>query len=196
MKTAGILLAAGKSTRFGDEDKLLADLKGRALVTYAAEALRGSKPDLLIAVARSAKVLSVLQDMEPARPDPEGTSLSASLGAGIAKARALGADRALIVLGDMPFITTDLLSAVVGKCTATEPSATSDGIVRLPPACFPACMFSELLAREGDRGASEMLASLPSESVVIAPPSQLKDIDERSELDALNGSYGQKPLVK
>ncbi len=184
MKTAGILLAAGKSTRFGQEDKLLADLQGKPLVTHAADALRSIAPEILISVARSTQVLTLLSDMQPVSPDPSHCALSTSLRAGIAKAQAMGADCALVVLGDMPFITPDVLNAVVRTCTGTTPAAASDGAIRLPPACFPASRFSELMALAGDTGAGAMLAGLPSASLVICPPDQLRDIDRKTDLPA------------
>ena len=39
MNAAGLILAAGAGTRFGDETKQLADLHGRPLLSYALEAM-------------------------------------------------------------------------------------------------------------------------------------------------------------
>lgn len=182
MTTAGVLLAAGHSHRFGPGDKLLAPLRGQPLVGYAAAALRDLGPDLLIAVARSDAVADALDGFEIVRP-PEGQGGQAdSLRAGIARARDLGATRAIVVLGDMPFVTADLLRRIADSATAHRPSAATDGTRAMPPACFPAAVFPRLLRLRGDRGAAALLRDLPPEALVPAPASALRDIDLPADL--------------
>jgi len=49
---AAVLLAAGTSSRFGEEDKLVADLRGKPLIAHTLEAVASLAFAELVAVAR------------------------------------------------------------------------------------------------------------------------------------------------
>ena len=183
MKTAGLLLAAGRSERFGTQDKLLAQVRGAPLVTHAMAALRGIGPDVLIAVTRSEEVAQLFGPCEVVAP--EGPLQGDSLRAGIAAAVRHGADRALVVLGDMPLVGTDHLQAVLARCTARTASATTDGTRPMPPACFPGVLFPALLKIEGDQGARDLIMAIPEDGLVRAGPERLADVDTSADLDRL-----------
>ena len=173
MKTVGILLAAGASRRFGSEDKLLAPLDGRPLVTHAAEALRGAGVDHLLAVVTSQRVAALLPGFDLVWPDPEPQQ-SDSLRAGVTRARDLGAEKVAIILGDMPRVPSALIRQVIDRC-GLEGSASGDR--PMPPACFPAGQIPQLLALTGDQGARDLLRCIPDSVRVLTDPDQLIDID-------------------
>lgn len=179
---AGVLLAAGASRRFGTEDKLLASLDGRPLVLHAAEALQASNVDALIGVVRAPKVAQLLDGFdlaEPAVPDPKQSD---SLHAGVLKAQELGASKIIVVLGDMPFVDSDLINSVILACTATKPAAVTNGKRTMPPACFPAVYVDALLTLTGDRGAAELLSDAAQ---IHVPSKTLHDVDTPHALLAL-----------
>lgn len=182
--TAGILLAAGLSRRFGSEDKLLAPLDGKPLIAHAADALRALSPRMLIAVTRCERVAAQLPDFHIARPGSANAAQSDSLRAGVALADAVGAQRALIVLGDMPHVSADLMRQIVTRCTASLPSAASLGQRAQAPSCWPRASFPALLALQGDQGGRALLQNLPPDQLVRASSHQLRDIDTPADLDA------------
>lgn len=190
MTTAGILLASGASRRFGAADKLLAPFRGRPLVTHAAEALAEAVAGPLIVVAARAEVAAALPGFAHVRPGPPEPAQSDSLAAGIAQARALGAGRAVVVLGDMPRVTPELIRAVLARCSGGQASAATDGTRPMPPACFPAALFDRLEALSGDRGAAPVLRALPEAQLVAAPTGALVDIDTAADLARLAGAPG------
>ena len=180
MTTAGLLLAAGASRRFGSANKLLAPFRGRPLATHAAAALAGAGPDHLIAVTAAPAVAALLPEFDiVALPGPEDQS--ASLRAGVRRAMKLGADAVVIHLADMPLIEAATIAEVARRARA----AVTDGSRRMPPAAFPAEDFEALLAVQGDSGARGLLAGLPEAALVRVPPAQLADVDTPANLAAL-----------
>ena len=182
MRTIGILLAAGQSQRFGSDDKLLATLHGRPLVDHAAAALRLSELDELVAVVALDDVRDRLQGFQCVALSEKGLPQSESLRAGILKAQNMAADRALVVLADMPLVTPGLINDVLDLAGQERISATSDGRRRTPPACFPKSAFDDLLAMTGDSGASVILRALPNAQLVEVSEDALRDVDVTQDL--------------
>lgn len=178
----GIVLAAGRSTRFGVDNKLLALFRGKPLVAHVAEAMRGVSLSRRVAVVQDDAMLPVFEGFDIIRP-PSGSGQARSVIAGVSHAIGLRAERILIALGDMPFVDADILQAVLDKCDGDHGSAMSG---RLPPAAFPAARFDELLALTGDRGAGGLLRDLPDRLLVPAPPFHALDIDTLADLERLN----------
>lgn len=181
MTTAVLLLAGGLSRRFGAEDKLLAPFAGRPLVAHAAQAVREVAADHRIAVADLAH-MAFLDGFERIAP-PRPAAQSASLHAGVERAAELGAARLLVVLGDMPLIDAAVLAAVLDRAGVSRIAAVTDGTRRMPPACFPAQAFRELLGLGGDRGAGALLAGLDASALVRVPAECLRDVDLPEDID-------------
>lgn len=184
-KIAAILLAAGRSERFGESDKLLAMLDGEPLALHAARSILELAPGRRIAVCRSADGPLAIQlaamgfdIIVNARPE---TGISHSLARGIAAAGL--AEAALICLADMPFVTAAHLRALLARFDAeTHPVvASSHGPASMPPALFARSLFAELQAGKGDRGGRALLAGA---SLVSASEAELADIDRPGDLAA------------
>ncbi len=177
---AAVLLAAGRSTRFGAADKVTAELGGRPLVRHAA--------DRLLALRLAAYV--VVTGPAPAAPDCPGftavandrpeAGLSRSIALGVAAARASGVEAVLIALADMPLVTADHFGALVGRWQQVGGIvASSDGTLAMPPAIFGAGWFDTLERLSGDRGARVLLDRADR---VLAPGPSLIDIDRIEDL--------------
>ena len=183
MKTIGLLLAAGHSRRFGPQNKLLADFRGKPLVAHSAEAMRNAGLDGLVAVVTDQAVADHLTGFNLVRPGEADPEQSNSLRTGVQAVLDIGGERLLIGLGDMPLVTAAHLRAVVDRCTPKRASASTDGTRRTPPACFPVSMAGALLTLYGDRGAGSLLQTLPADALVEAQASMLKDVDVVADLD-------------
>lgn len=182
MKTVAILLAAGNSKRFGAVDKLAADFNGLPLIAHAAQTLRSFAPDHLVAVISNAALGSELGGFKCVTLNNDGASQSASLRAGIEFAIQLQADRAIVALADMPFVSVSLLNALRAQCTDAMAAAATEGIRRSPPVCFPKSNFKELSKMTGDQGARALLDALPVEALVSTDKLELADIDDPDDL--------------
>lgn len=104
---AAIVLAAGRSTRFGRADKLFAALRGVPLLLHAIRvACAAPAARVLVVTARPARVRALvrhhgLRRVQTVSGAGAGSPLSASLRCGIGALRPIERD-AFIFLGDMP----------------------------------------------------------------------------------------------
>ncbi|QJU59716.1 NTP transferase domain-containing protein [Sphingomonas sp. AP4-R1] len=177
MRIAGVLLAAGRSTRFGADDKLAAMLGGRPLLHHAADAMRAA-PLASRFLVRSGAVDGL--DGFATVAIPQGAEMSRSLAAGIAAARAAGADAALVALGDMPFVPAAHLATLIAACEGPGALlASGDATRRAPPALFGSDWFADLEAATGDAGARSLLTRA---TLLPLPPEALRDIDTVDDL--------------
>lgn len=182
MRVAALLLAAGNSRRFGPDDKLLAQYQGRPLIAYAAAAVSNLTVDTRIAVISNPDLASHLAGFEIVQLRSGEDGLSASLKAGLAQARLTNSEQLLVALADMPHVSAELMMQVVAASTPNTPAAASDGHRVMPPACFPASYFDQLTALQGDKGAREILDTLPPEARVLVSVDQLHDVDRPEDL--------------
>jgi len=173
-RIAAIVLAAGRSTRMGGPNKLLAEINGRPLVRIAAEGALASQARPVIVVTghereRVEAALSGLDVVKVHNPD-FADGLSTSLRAGIAAVPA-EADGAIVCLGDMPQVDAKLidrlLSAFDPEKGALVVVPTVDG-KRGNPVVWSRRFFPELAALDGDTGARSLIAGYP-EAVAEAP---------------------------
>jgi molybdenum cofactor cytidylyltransferase len=184
-QVAALLLAAGRSVRFGGADKLLAEVEGEPLVLHAARRLIDLKPAHCIAVCsdaqgRAAGLLAGLGFEIVLNPHPE-RGLSSSLACGIAEASQGTAEAALICLADMPFVSLGHLHALLARFDpklAPVVASSREGIA-MPPALFARPMFGWLQQAQGDQGGRKLLAGA---SLVEAPATELADIDVPDDL--------------
>lgn len=156
-KTAGIILAAGTSSRFGELKQLL-DWKEKAFVRHVAEtALQaGLEPVVVVTGFRHADVESHLQDLpvqiiyNPNYESGQSTSIKAGLGI---LPKNTGA--ALFLLADQPQIPAAVIRALV-ESHSTERQAILAPLVleerRANPVLFDRVTFSDLMQLSGDIG--------------------------------------------
>jgi molybdenum cofactor cytidylyltransferase len=182
-KIAGLLLAAGRGSRFGG-NKVEAMLDGAPLALHSARVLAGAVDGGLVAVcATNSKNLRsglvTLNYCLVTNDDPD-VGLSHSLALGLAAIKKTDVEAVLICLGDMPDITATHLEILITTYrTRDHAVASRAGAVRSPPAIFPRRDWPALLAKSGDFGARHHLATaIPVDTAADI----LFDIDERPDL--------------
>ncbi|MBR1222873.1 molybdopterin-binding/glycosyltransferase family 2 protein [Bradyrhizobium sp. U87765 SZCCT0131] len=163
-RVAAIVLAAGRSTRMGGPNKLLAELSGRPLVRIVAEQARRSKAASVIVVTghQADEIKGALAGLDVTfvhNPDFAG-GIASSVKAGIAAVPA-DADGAVVCLGDMPMVETALVDRLI---EAFDPDRgaliavpVSDGR-RGNPVLWSRRFFPELMTLDGDTGARHLIA--------------------------------------
>ena len=189
---AGIVLAAGMSTRMG-RNKLLIDIDGRPMVARAADAAlaAGLDPVHVVTGHAAESVRAVLADRPVVfihNPDYE-TGMADSLKAGIA-ALPDEAEGAVVCLGDMPDVApahiARLLAAFDGDRNICLP--VHDGR-RGHPVLFGRAYFAEILALAGNVGARSIVRAHADavRTVEIADDAILTDLDTPESLAKRRG---------
>jgi molybdenum cofactor cytidylyltransferase len=182
-ETALILLAAGRSKRFGDADKLEQDYLGEPLAFHVVTALEAVPFAARIAVVSGTNLDFASRGYEVVRNDDPASGQSGSVRLGVAAARQHDPRAVLIALADMPRVTAAhvyrLLDYADGDDTIL---ASSDGRQPRPPALFGRNRFDWLMTLSGDSGAREMIMKAHH---VIAVTNELIDVDTPEELERL-----------
>lgn len=190
MTSAGVVLAAGGSSRLGRPKQLL-PVDGSFLLQVVVETVCASSLDqVAVVLGAHAEEIRAALDLGRAEvvlsPDYH-SGLSASLRAGVA---ALGpeVDRAMIVLGDQPDISADLLDRLLALHTSSgrEAAALSLEGVLHPPVVLSRRLWGELESLRGDvgcraviRGRPELVAALPHQGRTGHPVDVDTDADFR-----------------
>ena len=188
--TALLLLAAGTSSRFGNDDKLMAPLDGRPLLAHAAARLPHDAAAARIAVTgpdqkARARCLTDLGWEIAVNPSPEQGQAS-SIAAGVEQASAQDdAACALIMLGDMPFIPDSHLRNLKKALTdgASAVMTEADGVLS-PPALFRRETFSDLKSLSGDAGARGLFQKMAGTATVPLAAANALDVDTSADLAA------------
>ncbi|HEV2628930.1 MAG TPA: molybdopterin-binding/glycosyltransferase family 2 protein [Pseudolabrys sp.] len=192
-RVAAVVLAAGRSTRMGAVNKLIAEIGGKPLVRIAAEQALAShaSPVIVVTGHEKDKVAAALAGL-PVRlvhnPDyAEG--LGSSLRTGIAAVPA-EADGAIVCLGDMPQVDAPLIDKLIAAFDpekgALVVTPTIDGR-RGNPVVWSRRFFPDLMAVQGDIGARNLIGSY-AEAVVevpVAGEGALIDVDTPESLSAV-----------
>lgn len=190
-RIGAVLLAAGSSSRFGDENKLVADLDGKPLVRHVAEALSESGiGDLVVVTGHDRDAVEAALgglDVRFVHNEEWETGMGRSIARGV---RALRPDTpaAFVVPGDMPFLTAALLQALAGRCTDAGGDrivvpTTEDGAQR-NPVLWPRRCFDDLAALDGPEGGKALLKRHWNEAVLVpvTDDSVFADVDTPDDL--------------
>jgi molybdenum cofactor cytidylyltransferase len=190
---AGVVLAAGRSSRMGGPNKLLAEIGGKPLVRIVVDAVLGSRarPVVVVTGHQRDKVEAALAGLpvkfahNPHFADGLGTSLKAGIAALPAEV-----DGAIVCLGDMPQVDSALIDRLIGAFDPDHGALvvlpTIDG-KRGNPVVWSRRFFPDLMAVEGDVGARYLIGRY-TEAVAEVPltgTAALTDVDTPEALEAV-----------
>lgn len=204
--TAGILLAAGESKRFGAPKQLLT-FGGRCLIQRALAAALESNLDrvLLVLGCEHERIRSSLGAWTGhpkfnllVNPDYRG-GLSTSLKAGVARIQD-EFPAAMFLLGDQPLVDAELIDLLLARfaesakpiCVPTHRGARGN------PVLFASDFYPALLNLTGDRGARDLIAAHPDLvlAVEIPDPRVFLDIDRPEDVEKIARRLGSRKSLK
>ena len=184
-RIAAVILAAGRSTRMGGPNKLLAEIGGRPLVRIAAEQALASRarPVIVVTGHQRDKVEAALEGLDVQRVhNPNfAEGLSTSVKAGLA-AVPDDVDGAIVCLGDMPQVSAPLIDKLIAAFDPERGALvvvpTIDG-KRGNPVVWARRFFPELMALDGDIGARHLIGRYPEavSEVPLTDTAALVDVD-------------------
>lgn len=186
IKVAAVLLAAGRSKRFGS-NKLLHIVRGRRLIEWSLEPLIKCHP------WKIAIVLSEENEFGDVLPKDIWKIVNRSHENGIGSSIAIAtrylerdADGILFMLADQPLLNKSDISSLLSEFSRNSRriiACASNGEIR-NPMLFPSMFFDELEQLKEDKGArqvalrhSDVLLKLPIEA------SHLIDVDTKDDIE-------------
>jgi len=182
-RTALVLLAAGRSQRFGVYDKLAMPFLGKPLALHAVDVLEDLPFLMRVAVVSGTEVDFAAFGYQPVHNAEPNLGQSRSLNLGVAAARDAGAEAVLVALADMPLVTAAHVRGLFGAAEdAATIVASSDGVKPCPPALFGRHWFPALMDLHGDHGARDLIRR---GRLVVTSPAELADVDTPEDLEQL-----------
>ncbi|SFL46360.1 NTP transferase domain-containing protein [Salibacterium qingdaonense] len=193
----GILLAAGSSRRMG-QHKLALPL---GTSTVGSMSLRAATRSSLQQTLVVTKTLDPLEWLLPERLEEQKRwetirsrfaerGQSYSLRSGVQAAEDRKAEAVMVLLGDQPLFPSAWIDELIHQHIRSQPDFTASSIggkIR-PPVIFSRRLFSSLKQIRGDKGARQLLKSLPSGAgitVSFRDEKAFYDVDTKEEYEWL-----------
>jgi molybdenum cofactor cytidylyltransferase len=172
-RIAALVLAAGRSSRMGPDNKLLIPLGGKPLVRHVVDAALASACEKVVVVTGHMKdeVAAVLAgtDLTITHNPDFARGLSSSLAAGLA-ALPEDVDGVLVMLGDMPKIERKLIDRMIAAFSPVDGRLIVVPVAngrRGNPVLWASSFFERMRGLEGDSGAKALIAENEAQLVEI-----------------------------
>jgi len=193
LQVAGVILAAGQASRFGEIKQLLPWRDKNLVNTVVETALLAGLNPVIVVLGANAELIqaSLDNDMVQVVTNPDwDKGQSTSLKAAVA---AIGqpVEGVLFLLCDQPHLSVNLVSAVV------EEGLRSDKVVtpiiddrRANPVYFPASCFPLFEKLEGDAGGRQIVSACPHTTLPWLDDWMARDIDTPEDYRTLREHFG------
>ncbi|MGH6933002.1 MAG: NTP transferase domain-containing protein [Dongiaceae bacterium] len=193
LRIAALVMAAGRSSRMGAANKLLAEVDGTPMVRHAVEAALASsaRPVVVVTGHDQGKVQAALRGCKVTfihNPD-FAAGMSTSLKRGFAALPA-DIDGAVVCLADMPRVSAGVLDRLIAAFNPLEGRAIGVPVWRGKrgnPVLWARRFFAEMGELEGDVGAKHLIGEHADQvaEVPMSDDAVLTDIDTPEALAAL-----------
>jgi molybdenum cofactor cytidylyltransferase len=200
-RSAVIVVAAGKGSRFADADHKLAQNLGAhsVLGTTLRHAIASELPVVVVTTEglsdlarRTVAARDVVIVPEVGTPGFEGLGMGYSIAMGVtARANAGGW---LILPGDMPLVQPASIAAVARELVQHPIVCAQYKGRRGHPVGFAAELYSELALLTGDDGARRLVSRYPALGLELDDPGVLVDVDTQGDLEQVRQSLDTAPM--
>jgi molybdenum cofactor cytidylyltransferase len=185
---AGVVLAAGASTRMGT-NKLLLPIEGESLLRRAVRRALAAGLDPLVVVTG--------HEADRSRVELEGLScrivfnprfaegIHTSVRTGIEDVPA-SSPAAVVMLADMPYVTSEMVAALVEAYRRSKPPLVISqyGDAQAPPTLYDRSLFAELTIEPGEGCSKRVVRRHRDEALALVwPAPALTDLDFPEDYD-------------
>lgn len=188
-----LILAAGQSTRMIGINKLLKNLNGMTLLErVVCQSLKSKASNVSIIIQKKdleiENVLSLLP-VKILKTSFENIGIGYSISKGMELLKKNDPDGVLILLGDMPDITTKHINRMIDEFINNSLQkiirACSQNMIPGNPVLFPKSFFDLLLKLKGDSGARKILNNYNHmiKYIILPKMTALTDIDTQEQYD-------------
>jgi molybdenum cofactor cytidylyltransferase len=191
MKIAGLILAAGGSSRMGDQNKLMMPFQGKPMLNHVVNAsLNSNLTQTFVVVGhQSSEIKNLVQsdDIQCVENEQWELGMASSIVAGISQLKQF--DGFLILLGDMPLVTPKLINEIIFHGSADNIVIPIKDGLHGNPVFFGSKFRDELLTLYGDSGAKKVIQDNLSSMIKIEIQSNtiFKDYDTKESLESVAG---------
>ena len=188
MKIAGLILAAGGSSRMGDRNKLMMPFQGKPMLNHVVNAsLNSNLTQTFVVVGhQSSKIKNLIQsdDIQCVENEQWELGMASSIVTGISQLKQF--DGFLILLGDMPLVTPELINEIIVHGSADKIVIPIKDGLHGNPVLFGSKFWNEIKALSGDIGAKKVIQKNPSCIIRINIQSNaiFNDFDTQNSLKA------------
>lgn len=192
-KPGCVVLAAGSARRFGG-NKLTAAVAGVTLIRRALSAVPAERFSQVAVVTQYPEIWKLAKEFSftPVWNDVPEAGVSRSIALGLA---ALGnCPGALFLVADQPLLRRESVDALVTLWQEKPDgiAALGHGGVRGNPCLFPARLFPELRALQGDRGGAAVIRRHEDLLTLLeVDPRELQDADTPEALAAIRAEAAE-----
>jgi molybdenum cofactor cytidylyltransferase len=188
-----VVLAAGGSKRFG-ENKLLMEVDGIPVVRKCLDSVKdaGGVDKIVLVTGHQSDILlgavGDLEDVQAVHNHDHDSGMASSLKKGLEASGDAGG--ILVVLGDMPGITPELITRIINAYRNSCAWAIRPMVGDRPghPVILGRELFPEVMGLEGDIGAKEVLARNKDRILTMdIDPGTQADIDTKEDYERLKG---------
>ena len=174
---ACVVLASGLSERFGDADKLSADLCGQSVLSHVLETAADVAFGEVFCVSKSRGA----EDVTWVHNDNPYAGQGHALKLGLAQARSAGWENCAVMLGDMPLICPSNMEKLIEKSKMKQSVVSLYETVRMPPAIFNLDAIDLILSETLSGGARSLFGQLNPIAVPLKRDAA-QDVDTPEDL--------------
>jgi molybdopterin-guanine dinucleotide biosynthesis protein A len=190
-KLTGVVLAGGRSTRFGEGDKALADLAGTPMIRRVADRLTPAVADLVVNCRpeQTPRLRTALEDYplevsyaEDEEPDRGPT-------AGIRNGlRAVNSEYAFVVACDMPFVDPALVEYLFERASGHDAAVPrcDDGWYEPIHAVYAADAMADACTSALRADDSRILIAIEEIDAVIVSESEIREVASPTVFENVN----------
>jgi len=184
-KVAGLLLAAGPSTRMGKPKQLLPISGGTLLGHVLDETLKSNLDKVILILGHHADNIKEVMRQNLQHPKLKvvenreyNKGISSSIIVGVLEVKK-SHDHVMILLGDMPNINSSLINLLIYKYLESNLpiGAIKIKAKRSHPVIFSSKMYHELLELRGDVGARDLFIKYNDRVCLVEPDNFYDDSD-------------------